>query len=52
MSTPMSEQPRVLALMPPEAVGQEYLDEFRTEFVLDESSLISHLRYFAERFFQ
>ena len=32
-----SAKPKVLALIPPTAVGGSYLDEFRKEFVLDAS---------------
>jgi hypothetical protein len=31
----MSTKPKILALMPPNAVGEAYLEEFRKEFVLD-----------------
>jgi hypothetical protein len=37
MSPPIQEKPKVLALMPPKAVGEEYLNDFKTKFELDES---------------
>ena len=40
MSTPAPAKPRILALMPPKSVGEEYLNEFRKDFILDVSLVV------------
>ncbi|KAG0649153.1 2-hydroxyacid dehydrogenase [Hyphodiscus hymeniophilus] len=42
MLKPARAKPRVLALMPPTAVGNAFLDDFRKEFVLDVLLAVNH----------